>query len=199
MGLKADVARTWVVVRIMVPFWNKTRHLIFRGPKRGPSFSQPATYMPGFCKHFLSQSCGRDIGREYEADIWDLSPVLEARHGPQFRKLSASAARGRLSLPTRCLSSAARRSPALWPASCRCRRYRAPLRMTTALHNGSGRLLFFSIRLRRVRVHAKATKPTGGGPSGGETASLIFQAETAGYYSILALPSRVRLEESLNF
>ena len=30
--------RTWVVVKIMVPFWvlSILRHLVFRGPKRGP-------------------------------------------------------------------------------------------------------------------------------------------------------------------
>ena len=33
----------WVVVQIMVPFWvlSIIRHLLFRGPKRGPYVSQP--------------------------------------------------------------------------------------------------------------------------------------------------------------
>ena len=34
----------WVVVKIMVPFWvlSIIRHLVLRGPKRGPQFQQPS-------------------------------------------------------------------------------------------------------------------------------------------------------------
>ena len=56
---------TWVVVKIMVPFWVLViiRHLMFRAPKRGPNLT--TTHMPN------KKPLALDSNREPEPKVQD--------------------------------------------------------------------------------------------------------------------------------